>query len=356
MVEDRNPRHRADRRWRRRVTLAQVAEEAGVSLTTASYIVNGRGRQMRIATSTEARVAEAMRLLDYRPNRAAQTLRTATTQSFGVITDFVAGGEFSAKLLVGAAAQAQRMDHVLIISETGGEQQVEAMALGELLGRGVDGILYATRADSVVTLPSELADERTVLLHCVDSMGSRSAVVPDEEGGGWLAADLLASVGLGARIHLVGEEPAPEVRAGRLRVAGIDRRLAEADCHLAGRVACDWDVAPAYAATAAWLAAGAHPEALICLNDRIAMGVSQALAEHGLSIPGDVSVVSFDGSDLAGWLRPSVTSIELPFEAMGELAVRRLVELGSDDETARAPRVDVLPMTVKAGDSVRSVG
>ena len=71
-----------------------------------------------------------------------------------------------------------------------------------------------------------------------------------------------------------------------------------------------------------------RPRALICLNDRIAMGVYQALAEHGLTVPGDVAVISFDGSDMATWLRPRVTSLGLPFRAMGTLAVEILMSSG----------------------------
>ncbi len=356
MSDERTPRHRGDPRRRRRVTLAQVAAEAGVSRTTASYVVSGRGEQMRIAPATAERVAEAMRRLGYRPNRAAQTLRTSTTKSLGVITDFVAGGEFSAKLLLGAAAEARRLDHVLLIFETGGDPALETLALGELLGRGVDGILYATRTDSFVAVPPDFAGTHAVLLNCVDPAAAISAVVPDEEGGGWAAADVLVTAGLGARIHLVGEHTTGEARAGVLRRTGIDRRLAQAGYRLAGQLPCPWAVEAAHDVTAAWLAAGARPDALICFNDRVAMGACQALSAHSLSVPGDVSVVSFDGSDLAGWLRPAVTSVELPFRAMGALAVRRLVELGSGDDTAQAPRVDVLPMTVKVGGSVRSAG
>ena len=65
--------------------------------------------------------------------------------------------------------------------------------------------------------------------------------------------------------------------------------------------------------------------ALVCLNDRIAMGAYQALADRGLRVPDDVAVVSFDGSDLAGWLRPSVTSVSLPFAELGAVAVDALM-------------------------------
>ena len=78
--------------------------------------------------------------------------------------------------------------------------------------------------------------------------------------------------------------------------------------------------------SSAWLATRARPSALICLNDRVAMGTYQALAEHGLSVPADVSVISFDGSDLAGWLRPRLATLALPFAEMGARAVEILMD------------------------------
>ena len=83
------------------------------------------------------------------------------------------------------------------------------------------------------------------------------------------------------------------------------------------------------------------------MNDRIAMGTYQALAEHGLSVPGDVSVVSFDGSDLATWLRPQVTSVVLPYAALGARAVDLLLCAAAVE--AEITRV---PMPVLAGRSV----
>jgi LacI family transcriptional regulator len=86
----------------------------------------------------------------------------------------------------------------------------------------------------------------------------------------------------------------------------------------------------------------------VCLNDRIAMGAYQALAAHGLSVPDDVSVVSFDGSDLARWLRPELTSIVLPYAELGHRAVELLLTPGP-----LATGVQRLPMPVHSGASVR---
>jgi LacI family transcriptional regulator len=81
------------------------------------------------------------------------------------------------------------------------------------------------------------------------------------------------------------------------------------------------------------------------------MGAYQALAVHGLRVPDDVSVVSFDGSELAGWLRPEVTTVALPHAELGALAVHTL--LGADDPGAGPIRV---PMAVSYGGSIRGRG
>ena len=123
--------------------------------------------------------------------------------------------------------------------------------------------------------------------------------------------------------------------------------LREAGHELAGVVPCQWAVHEAYDAVGAWLSGGTRRGRLICLNDRIAMGAYQALAEHGLRVPDDVSVVSFDGSELAGWLRPEVTSVALPHAGLGALAVDTV--LGTEPATG----VIRVPMTVSRGGSVR---
>ncbi len=89
-----------------------------------------------------------------------------------------------------------------------------------------------------------------------------------------------------------------------------------------------------------------RPRALICLNDRVAFGAYQALHEAGVTVPDDVSVVSFDDSDLAAWLRPKLTSISLPHYQLGWQAVELL--LGGETE----PRMVRVPMPVRHRASV----
>jgi LacI family transcriptional regulator len=211
--------------------------------------------------------------------------------------------------------------------------------------RQVDGLLYITRTTVETAAPA--FPGRVVMLNCTDPARDSVCVLPDEEGGGRTAADVFLAAGITRGIHVVGEDPTPHAIAGPLRLTGIGARLAAAGQGVESVVRCDWSVEPAYHAMHEFLRAGHRPRGLVCLNDRIAMGVYQALSEARLRVPDDVAVVSFDGSDLAGWLRPKVTSVALPFEEMGDLAVRLLLE---PDTSASARHL--VPMPLVSGNSV----
>lgn len=339
----------------RKPTLSDVAVQAGVSITTASYILNGRSAQMRIAPETEARVREAMARLGYRPNQSARSLRTATTRTLGLISDRGAGGlsadqRLLGQLLLGAAAAARELEHLLVIGETGGEPEAEALLIEEMGDRRVDGIVYAGLAHARVRLPAQLTGQRVVLLNCVDPESDVPAVVPDERGGGRAAVDVLLAAGIHDGIVVVGGSSADGELAGSLRTAGAAARLAELGLALAGVLDCPWGVRSAYDAVCGWLAHGGRAQALVCLDGRVAMGACQALAEAGVKVPEEMSVVSFDATEVTTWLRPAVTSVALPLHEMGEVAVRVL--LGRQP----AERLVEVPMRLVRGDSVNGPG
>lgn len=332
---------------RRTTTLRDVAHQAGVSRTTASYILNGRADEMRIAPTTVAKVRAAMADLGYRPNRSARSLRTRRTATIGLISDQIAGEQYGSSMLTGASLAARELDHLVVMGESGGDPDLERLLIEEMVERDVDGVVYATRTARTIQLPEGLRGVRSVLLNCEAPHEQLPAVVPDDHGGGRTAVAALLAAGI-EDVWVVGQDPTPEATAGPRRMAGIREGLAGNGLDVSGVVACDWSVTDAFEATAAWLAGGGRAQGLVCMNDRVAMGVYQALKEAGFGVPDDVSVVSFDGSALAGWLRPVLTSVELPFTDLGALAVRRLLD--PDDHSGTS----WLPMAVRAGGSVRS--
>ncbi len=330
-----------------RATLLQVAQRAGVSRSTASFVLAGRHLDMRISEDARQRVLRAAQELDYRPNLMARSLRTKVTKTIALVSDTLASDPYAGRAIHGSLAAAVAHGHLLFIGETEGDPVIEEKLISDFLDRQVDAFVYASMFTRYVRIPKQLKGRSVVLLNCL-TRGARPGqhqIIPDELAAGWSAATTLLEAGHHDGIHLVGSA-GQHVLAGRERLAGIREGLAASGAKLSGTIECDWWPDSAYEAVKRALADGLTPKALICLNDRVALGAYQALREAGRTIPGDVSVLSFDDSDLAAWLRPQLTSISLPHYQLGWQAVEKL--LGPPSE----PAVHRLPMQVRRRDSV----
>lgn len=327
-----------------RVTLLDVANQAGVSRTTASFVLTGR-RDMRISAEAEQRVLQAARELDYRPNLLARSLRTNLSQTIGLLSDVIASEAYAGDIIRGSTTTALRHEHLLFVGETQGDPEVERQVVQGMIDRGVSGFIYASMYTRMVRISKTLAPHRLVLLNSLARGKAHPTVVPDELAAGRSAAQELLDHGHHDRIVLVGEQPSTVV-AAKERLTGIREILAEHGTDLADRIDVLWWPEHAYRAVGDYLATGARPSAFICLNDRTALGTYQAVQEAGLGIPHDVSIVSFDGSDLASWLRPALTSIAIPHFEMGRRAVELLLEPSPE------PAVHRIPMPVQHRDSV----
>jgi LacI family transcriptional regulator len=312
---------------------------------------------MRIAEETRRRVVRAAQELSYRPDLMARGLRTRVTRTVALVTDAVASGAYAGDLVYGALTAATERGYLLFVCETGRDADLEERLVSELLARYVDAYLYATYFTRQVEVPESLRDQRLVLLNCTDPGSGLPAVLPDEVEGGRSAAAALLAAGHREGIWLVGE-PAPHVIAAAERLRGIRAALAEAGTDLAGIVPSEWWPESAFERFGAFLDAGGPPAAVICLNDRIAMGVYQALAARGLRVPRDLSVVSFDDSDLAVWLHPALSSVALPHRELAATAVDLLLREDGPDhaehrvampvrqrESVAPPRFPLAPTT-----------
>lgn len=327
-----------------RVTLMDVAQRAGVSRTTASFVMTGR-RDMRISSDAEHRVRKAARELNYRPSLLARSLRTNLSQTIGLMSDVVATEPFAGEFIRGSLATALLHDHLMFIGETEGDPEVEKRLAHSMLDRGVGGFVYASMYTRNVRITKTLREHPLVLLNCLVRGKGVASVIPDERGAGRAAARELLRHGHREQIVLVGERQQQVIAAGE-RTAGVEEVLQQQGTALATSIDALWWPDDTYRVIRSYLDEGHRPTAFICLNDRVALGVYQAAQSVGLSVPQDVSVISFDDSDLAGWLSPALTSIAIPHFEMGRRAVEIL--LGPD----RAPVIERIPMPLRSRDSV----
>lgn len=332
-----------------RATITQVAERAGVSKSTAGFVLSGR-RDQRIAQDTWQRVEAAARELSYRPNLNARTLRTGSSGTVAMITDYVSTTSLANAMVGGALGALREHEQLLFTAETLGDPELEAKVVASLLDRQVDGFIYATMFTRVVSLPLALRGTRVVLLNCTDAKDATlPSVVPDEYRAGVEAAHALVRRGNTAQgVLFVGT--LPEGMAGgaawnEAAPVALDERLAGVRDALSAvgvtittaDTRTDWDAPNGYRAMQDVLETGSRPRAIICVNDAVAVGVYRALEDAEIPIPGHTSVVSFDDSTDAAWLRPGLTSLALPHEQMGREAVRLLLEPATSDNQVRCP-------------------
>ncbi|MBS3848504.1 LacI family DNA-binding transcriptional regulator [Devosia sp. BSSL-BM10] len=342
---------------KKRVTLADVAKLAGLSTSAASMIMTGRP-DTRLSADAHAKVHAAAASLGYRPNVAARALRTDKSRSIALISDYVATTRFASGLIRGALAAAEAAKHVMLVLETAGEPAREIEAVEAALDRQVDGVIFAAMRAREVFVPDVSINVPIVMLNGT-SARFPTAVLPDEYEGGRSAVRLLLGTGITDDIVLLGHNPDEEeglFRSASIarRIAGVRDEMAAAGVAFAHELSC-WNWEPAHGFDLVHALLKQHrPKAILCLNDRLAFGAYQALGEAGLSIPGDVSLVSFDNDELASYLRPGLTTIALPHEAMGRRAVEMLLDRNSGGE-ALIPMPSVIRGSLRPNDRIKNL-
>ncbi|MFJ5956083.1 LacI family DNA-binding transcriptional regulator [Paenarthrobacter sp. NPDC092416] len=306
-------------------TMNDVAAAAGVSQATVSLVLNDAGGA-RFSEETRHRVHEAAQQLGYRTNAHAKVLRDGVAGMIGFVGDYVATAPFAGKIIEGAQARAWEAGMLLLTMNTGGDHELEAASLEAMLSHKVAGVVYASMYHRVVDVPDVLGEVPAVVLNAQDRSGKFPSIAPSEVLGGFTATKQLIDAGH-RRIGFINigrvEDALPAV-VGRLE--GYRRALDQAGIAFDDELHCagDGHEDGGYRNTLELMASRNPPTALFCGNDRTAWGAYQALASLGLSVPGDVSVVGFDNQEsLAPYLRPGLTTLELPFIDMG----RRAVEL-----------------------------
>ncbi len=347
---------------RRRVTLADVAVAAGVSSTTASLVLSGRGDELRISDAVQQRVREVAASLGYRPNILSVGLRRGSSLALGFVSDTVATSQLAGDLIKGALEAAHERGLMLFIAESEGDPKVERRLVNALLDRQVDGLILASMFTQTRRLPSGLDHGPAVLLNALPGgpHASIPSVVPEELEAGRAAARLLLDAGHRS-IHLVGAGPGPTDNppgtvAGHERLQGILEVLGDAGLEPASGFLCDdWLPEHGWEATRGILARDGAGSAIITFNDRLAFGAYQALHEAGLEVPRDMSIVSFDDAPIAEWLRPGLTTFAIPHYELGRRAVDLLVEMIAARTAGHAPPepgVHRVPMPLRARESV----
>lgn len=295
-----------------RATLKEVAKEAGVSVASASYAINGTGS---VGEQTREHVLAVAARLGYRPNQNAKAMKTGRTGTIGLVLPDLTNPFFPA--LAQAVIQAARgHGYSVLLTDTEGEHEAERHAIDLLAGRGVDGLVWFPIADDG-TLPP-LADSIPAVV--LDrALPGYDVIQADYAEGGRLAAEHLLSLGH-RRIGVIsGPHAASSARTRADAALEAVRRQGQIAWHVHNAFALDLEPAVTAALD------GGTATAVIAGADLIAIGAIRHLQGRGLSVPGDVSVMGFDDIPWALLNSPPMSTIEMPVEEMAVEAVQTLL-------------------------------
>ncbi|UOE44239.1 LacI family DNA-binding transcriptional regulator [Agromyces larvae] len=315
-----------------RVTLADVADEAGVSLSTISKVLNGRAD---VAPATRERVEHVLAERGYRRRGAG---RSETRAELIEIVFHELDRIWSMELIDGVEAVAKEHGLSVVLTVSGSRHSPDA--------EWVEGVMRR-RPVGVVLVFSDLAPEfreqlraRAIPFVIVDPAGDPSPDAPSVGSANW-------SGGLAATRHLI--------ELGHRRIAAITGAedmmcsLARVDGYRSAMNSAGLTIDPAWIRfgdfhvtggrdhARALLSGSDRPTAIFAGSDMQALGVLEAARELGLRVPEDLSVVGYDDIPLARWLTPRLTTVHQPLRRMGEEAARLAIRLAETPTGAGAP-------------------
>lgn len=341
--------------------IRDVARHAGVSVSTVSNVLNGRANQMR--QETLERIEQAMKELNYHPNRVAQQLKTGQAKMIGLLVPSIVNPSFAA-LAREVDLAAKKHQYRVLLGNTYRQEEEERAFLEDMMSHGVRGVIVAASNMEKPYFASAAAqgmiminyDSRMPGGDVYNAMPFDSVSMDNVEAGRQAAQHLIDR---GCRNIVFVTEATPTVSRSHkiggfleaLRDSGLpcehriiegkalsaygDTEMSELGRALAGKVL---DISP-------------RPDGVVAINDALGIGLLVGLRDANISVPGDISVVGIDNIPLSELINPGLTSVMPPLAKMAELMVDRL--LVRIEEPAIAPEEMLFVPTLVSRQSVR---
>jgi LacI family transcriptional regulator len=318
--------------------IRDVARLAGVSAATVSRVLNG---VPTVRPESAARVTAAIAELGYRPNRLARNLRRQSAQMIGVVVSDIENPHFSEAVRALEDA-AYRQGFRVLLCNTDEKPEKQRAYLEMLAGERVAGVILSP-SDAAGAEIAELLDLRIPVVALDRSVADARAdsVVSGGERGARRATEHLLAAGRRSVAFvggLPGVETADERRAGyeaAMRAAGLPPREADGGFRIEGGRRAAEELLDA--------------EGLVVANNLMAIGVLQALVEHGRRVPDDMALVALDDPFWAGLVRPPLTVLAQPVRAMAGAAMRLLLD--RIEGGRREPRHEVFEFELRVRGS-----
>jgi len=323
---------------RHRLTIRDIAREAGVSTATVSRVMNS---STLVSQDTRASVETVIKRNGYLSHGIAVSLASARSLSIGLVIPTITNSIYasSTQAIQGIT---QAAGYTLLLGNSEFSPELEEKLIRKLLERRVDGLILTggERQPAVYDLIDAHNVPFVVTWKMLQDRVGRPNVSFDNYKGGCLAMEHL--IGLGhRRIGLICGRTCVNDRAR-------DRRMAYEDSMRTNGLPtdnsliheADFELVQGRDAMRSLLGLKQRPTAVFCANDILAIGALFECGESGLSVPGEISLVGFDDLPVAQYIRPQLTTIRVPAKTMGQLAATSIlyaIRTGKVPPTAELP-------------------
>jgi DNA-binding LacI/PurR family transcriptional regulator len=310
-------------------TIVEVAEKAGVSVSTASRVLRGHPD---VSSQTRKKVLNASKELNYHPSRLAQSLVLGKTATIGLLVSDI-DNPFYPALAKSIEKAASAHEFIVVLCNTEDDPDRSYQYLERLISQGVDGIIHASigKDESHLSLvieagiPIVCINRQPRYFHDIDIIAS------DNLKGAEEIVTHLLSLGHTSIAHLAGPEYAS---LSRERLEGYRKALEKRHIQfeLSQVIPCAFTRESGREGVKELFKNNAHPGAIFAINDVVALGAMDELYEMGYKIPQDVSIVGFDDIEFARFPSIQLTTCSQNFQDMGHLAFERLLDAISNPE------------------------
>ena len=324
------------------VSLAKVAEQAGVSIATVSRIVNGETR--RASPETVARVREAIKTVGYHPNQLGRALRKSESRLVAMLAANL-DNPVMATIAASTEAALREAGYTMILCDTHDRPDLQDGYLNAMRSQVVQGYVMVAAQPSPGLHDFVTRGAPMVFVSRRSPYGDCAFVGPDNRAAGADAADYLLDRGIEAPAVVF---PLRESSTTRDRLQGFCERLAtrgvpaEQIRRAAGPGISHLDIG--YAAAAHFKGPAGWPRGAMCISDQVAYGVHRLARESGVRVPEDCELIGIDGNPINAWLAPWLTSVKIPHREFGPRVVDLLMGLWAGE----APREHVMPHHIAA--------
>lgn len=304
-------------------TIRDVAKRAGVSTTTVSHVIN---KTRFVAENTQKAVMDAIKQLNYSPSAVARSLKVNQTNTIGLLA-VSSDTPYFAEVIRAVENSCYQKGYTLILCNSQNEQEKQRSYLAMLAQKRVDGLLVlcSEYPPSLLELLQSYNHIPMMIMDWGKSSDFTDNIEDNSSQGAYMAVKYLIERGHREIGTLTGQL---NEHTGRERQKGFLQALKEANIEIPKEwiIKSDFHPESGYHAMQKILKQRKRPTAIFCGGDVIAMGAICAIAEAGLSVPHDISVIGYDNLHDSRYFNPALTTIHQPKERLGEMALDMLLD------------------------------